>query len=41
MTALRKMGDDDTTDDLTDILHTVYYVDGEYLDRYLEIGQNL
>lgn len=41
LAALRQLGDDDTADDLNDALHTVYRADGEYLDRYIETGQEL
>lgn len=41
LTALRKIGDDDTADDLNETLHTIYRVDGQYLDHYIKTEQEL
>lgn len=40
LSALRDRGDDSTADELNDALHTVYRIDGQYLD-YIERGQKL
>lgn len=41
LSTLRQLGDDEAVDELNDALHTVYRVDGRYMEQYIEIGEEL
>lgn len=41
LSSIWQLGDDETVTELNDALHTVYRVDGRYMDQYIEIGEEL